>query len=107
LLDERQPVLDSISQCGARRCEKRARSQNRVVVGGEREQRPWLAHRVAEPREQLSPRQPPLRIDRGSNEHESSHTFGPANGESRDDLAAERVRDQRGMLEPERIQPIS
>jgi hypothetical protein len=107
LLDERQAVLDPISQCRARRGEKRARPQNRVVAGGEREQRPRLAHRVAQSGEQLSPRQPPLWIDCGSNEHESSHTFRPANSEGGDDLAAERVRNQRGTLEPERIQPIS
>ena len=46
-----------------------------------------------------------LRIDSRADEHQRSNTFRPAHGELRDDLAAHRVRHERGTLEAGGVQP--
>src|SRR5439155_25277879 len=76
-----------------------------VVAGGEPEQRSRFPCRIAQTAEKLVTGSAALRVNRWTDQYERPHPAREAHGELGDDLAAHRVRHERGALEPGCVQP--
>ena len=103
--DQREALLDPISERRPSGRQKCAYAKTGVVACGERKQRPRFPRRITQPSEELVARSAPLRIDRRTDEDHRSHAPWQAHGELRDDLAAHRIRHERRAPNSGRVQP--
>ncbi len=105
LLDQRQPLLHPVLERGARGGAQLLSVLAQAVTRGERDQGHRLTPGLAQPGEDLPTPAAPGRVDRRAREHDRPNVLGRPHGKLRDDLAAHRVRDERGPLETDLVHP--
>jgi hypothetical protein len=107
LLEPGQPVLDAVGEHRARADQELAKVAAGALARGQRHQAHRLVRRVAHRPEDLAAGCPPPRVDRRPDEHHRVHPLGPSRRELGDDLAPHRVRDERGSLEADGVEPAA
>jgi hypothetical protein len=106
LRDQGQTLLNPVGDRRPQGRQKRSDPEPGFVARSERDQRRRFPPRLAKSGEELVSRRGPLRIHRRTDEHQRSGPIRPACCELRNDLAAHRVRHERGTLEPGRVEPV-
>jgi hypothetical protein len=102
LLDQRQPIFNSVREGGASGRQELPDAHH-PVLGRVREQRERLAAEIADPAEHLMANPPLVGVDSGADQCQRPYTCGKSDGELGDDLTPQRVSDERRPLELERV----